>query len=226
MAYNCIIVDDEKRAHAVLENYISRIGDLQLQGNAFNAVQAKNIITAKNIDLVFLDINMPEISGIDLLKTENLTEKIILTTAYSDFALDGFNLDVVDYLLKPIPYPRFEKAIEKFKKLMDANASDLFIHLKCDGIKKKFLYKDILYFQSIGNYVKIVTSDKMYMTILTMAELETQIAHQYFIRIHKSYMVPAHIIKQNNDVQKININEVVIPIGRTYKNVVMEILSS
>jgi two-component system, LytTR family, response regulator len=223
---NCIIVDDEPNAHAVLVNYISRNAELNLIAQAYSAVEAKLLFEAHNIDLIFLDINMPELSGIDYLKSGNIEAQVILTTAYSEYALDGFNLGVADYLLKPIPYPRFETAIEKAKTFIENNKKELFIHFKIDGIKKKFFYAEILYFQSLGNYVKIVTANKSYLIILTLLELEKQLTHNYFIRIHKSYIVPVNAINEKTHLSKILIGNTEIPVGRTFKEAVLSILTS
>jgi two-component system, LytTR family, response regulator len=223
---NCLIVDDEPNAHAVLINYIDRNSKLKLIAQAYSAIEADLLLRDNNIDLIFLDINMPEMTGIEYLKTKQNDAQIILTTAYSDYALDGFNFGVVDYLLKPIPFPRFEQAIEKAKILIEKNKVELFIHFKIDGIKKKFLYSDIIYFQSLGNYVKIVTTSKNYLVIMTLLELEKQLQNNYFVRIHKSYIVPRHIIVEKTHLQKISIAELQIPVGRTYKDIVLEILSN
>jgi two-component system, LytTR family, response regulator len=223
---NCIIVDDEPNAHAVLVNYINRHDALNLVAQAYSAIEAKTLFEDHNIDLIFLDINMPELSGIEYLKSEQIQAQVILTTAYSEFALDGFDLGVADYLLKPIPYPRFEQAIEKTKNLMERNKKEKFIHFKIEGIKKKFLYSEILYFQSLGNYIKIVTPVKSFLLIGTLLELEKELTHNYFVRIHKSFIVPRHTITQKNHLLKINIGTTEIPVGRTYKDIVMEILAN
>ncbi len=225
--YNCLIVDDEAAAHEVLKNYIARLKHLQLCAQAYDAIEAGEIIKAQEIDIIFLDINMPEISGLEFIVTLKDPPKIILTTAYSEFALDAFDLGVVDYLVKPIPFNRFLKCIHKILPTANENQKiidEQSIELKIDGLTKVMHYKDILYFQSLGNYVKIVMISKSYLTILTMQELEKKLPSKLFIRVHKSYIVSIAELKNHVGFQHVTVDGQTIPIGRSYKVVVQKLM--
>jgi two-component system, LytTR family, response regulator len=226
--YNCLIVDDEDAAHEVLKNYIARLKYLHVAAQAYDAIEAGEIIKQQEIDIVFLDINMPEISGLEFIVTLKNPPKIILTTAYSEFALDAYDLGVVDYLVKPIPFNRFLKCMHKIlpadNKIPTTHTEEKSIELKVDGMNKVIQYSDVLYFQALGNYIKIVTVSKSYLTILTMQELEKKLASKIFIRVHKSFIVPTLKLKQHIGFQKIVIANQEIPIGRSYKVVVQKMV--
>jgi two-component system, LytTR family, response regulator len=225
--YNCLIVDDEEAAHEVLKNYIARQKYLQLSAQAFDAIEAGELIRQQKIDIVFLDINMPEISGLEFIVTLKDTPKIILTTAYSEYALDAYDLGVVDYLVKPIPFNRFLKCIHKILTVANENQKTIdeqSIELKIDGVAKTLEYNDILYFQSLGNYIKIITASKNYLTILTMQELEKKLTSKIFVRVHKSFIVPIAQLKNHIGFQNVTIANQVIPIGRSYKVVVQKLI--
>jgi two-component system, LytTR family, response regulator len=226
--YNCLIVDDEAAAHEVLKNYIARLKHLHVAAQAYDAVEASEVIKLQEIDIVFLDINMPEISGLELIVTLKNPPKIILTTAYSEFALDAYDLGVVDYLVKPIPFNRFLKCMHKIlpthNEVPSNIAEEKSIELKIDGANKVIQYCDVLYFQALGNYIKIVTASKSYLTILTMQELEKNLSSKIFVRVHKSFIVPTFHLKQHIGLQKIVIAKQEIPIGRSYKMVVQKMV--
>jgi two-component system, LytTR family, response regulator len=225
--YNCLIVDDEAAAHEVLKNYIARLKHLKLAAQAYDAIEAGEVIKAQEIDIVFLDINMPEISGLEFIVTLKDAPKIILTTAYSEYALDAFDLGVVDYLVKPIPFNRFLKCIHKIlptENETSKNVDEQSIELKIDGVNKIIQYSDILYFQSLGNYIKIVIGNKSFLTILTMQELEKKLSSKIFVRVHKSFIVPMVQLKNHIAFQNITIASQIIPIGRSYKVVVQKLV--
>jgi two-component system, LytTR family, response regulator len=225
--YNCLIVDDEAAAHEVLKNYIARLKHLHLSAQAYDAIEAEEIIKAQEIDIVFLDINMPEISGLEFIVTLKDAPKIILTTAYSEFALDAYDLGVVDYLVKPIPFNRFLKCIHKILPTENENQKTIdeqSIELKIDGAAKTIQYSDVMYFQSLGNYIKIVTASKSYLTILTMQELEKKLTSKIFVRVHKSFIVPIVQLKNHMAFQNVTIANQTIPIGRSYKVVVQKLV--
>jgi two-component system, LytTR family, response regulator len=226
--YNCLIVDDEEAAHEVLKNYIARLKYLHVAAQAYDAIEAGEIIKQQEIDIVFLDINMPEISGLEFIVTLKNPPKIILTTAYSEFALDAYDLGVVDYLVKPIPFNRFLKCMHKIlpadNKIPTTHTEEKSIELKIDGMNKVIQYSDVLYFQALGNYIKIVTVSKSYLTILTMQELEKKLASKIFVRVHKSFIVPTLKLQQHIGFQKILIANQEIPIGRSYKVVVQKMV--
>lgn len=229
MKLKCIIVDDEPLAHGVLEKYISRINSLELIGKCNNAVEAINFIHNNPVDLIFLDINMPELSGIDMLKSLQRQPKIIITTAYSEFALDGYEFGVSDYLLKPIKFDRFLKSvnrvIESLPKTSSSNEpnnefqneKENFIFLKQDQSVFKVSYSNILYFEALGNYLQVYTTSQKIIVRETMAEMEAKLPMDIFIRIHKSTIV------NFTRIEKFINNQVFIagkefPVGTLYKN--------
>jgi two-component system, LytTR family, response regulator len=226
--YNCLIVDDEEAAHEVLKNYIARLKHLHVEAQAYDAIEAGEIIKKQEIDIVFLDINMPEISGLEFIVTLKNSPKIILTTAYSEYALDAYDLGVVDYLVKPIPYNRFLKCMHKIlpteNEVSNISTEEKSIELKINGANKVIQYSDVLYFQALGNYIKIITASKSYLTILTMQELEKKLPTKIFVRVHKSFIVPTFYLKQHIGLQKIMIAKQEIPIGRSYKVVVQKMI--
>lgn len=225
--YNCLIVDDEAAAHEVLKNYIARLKYLQLHAQAYDAVEAEEIIKTQQIDIVFLDINMPEISGLEFLVTLKNTPKIILTTAYSEYALDAYDLGVVDYLVKPIPFNRFLKCLHKILPAQNETPKikeKQTIDLKIDGHTKTIDYSTVLYFQALGNYIKIVTEKKNFLTILTMHELEKKLDTTKFVRVHKSFIVPTEQLKNHIAFQNVIITNQRIPIGRSFKVVVQKLI--
>jgi DNA-binding LytR/AlgR family response regulator len=231
MKIKCLIVDDETGAHAVLENYISRLDHIELVGNAYNAIEANQWLMKEKIDILFLDINMPEITGLEFLQTLKDIPNVILTTAYSEFALDAYDLGVMDYLLKPIPFPRFLKAINKIGNAIEPKEvakknEETFIDLKVDGFLKRFDFEHVLFFQGMGNYVKIITKEKSYMSIMTMSSLEQQVCGASFIRVHKSYIVNTQLVREKGDRDKIDAGKTEIPIGRSYKLLLTSFLNS
>lgn len=223
----CIIVDDEPAAHYVLVNYISQNPQLELTHQCYNAIETLNILRSNSVDLMFLDIDMPEISGLELLQTLKIIPRTILTTAYSEFALESYEYGVIDYLLKPIYYPRFVKSIERFLALDPVekqNAASGNISVKVDGIIVELPAEDIIYAQSYGNYVKIFTSDKSYLASITTNQLESLLPQDQFVRVHKSYIVAVGKIAQ---VERDNIilNNEKIPVGITYRRNLSRFLS-
>jgi DNA-binding LytR/AlgR family response regulator len=225
MKLKCLIVDDEPAAHLVLENYIGKLDQLELVGNAYNAIEGSKFIMSHEIDVVFLDINMPEISGLEFIQTMKNQPSIILTTAYSEYALNAFDLGVIDYLVKPIPLARFLKAINKLTSNgIQSNepsekhaVSKYSIQFRVDGAMQEFKYADILFFQGLGNYIKIITAEKSYLTILTMTDLELQLDESNFMRIHKSYIINTRHLDKTIPKEFVFIGKNTIPIGRSYK---------
>lgn len=223
----CIIVDDEPAAHYVLTNYIRQNPELELVHQCYNGIEAMNYIRENPVDLMFLDIDMPEITGLELLKILPSQPKTILTTAYSEFALESYDYGVIDYLLKPIYFPRFLKSIERFfsfyaeKKTM---VSNLFITIKADGGLIDLDVRKILFAQSYGNYVKIFTLGKTYLASMTTNELEANLPEGQFLRVHKSYIVAVDKIEENErDVLVVNGQK--IPVGITYRRELERVLA-
>jgi two-component system response regulator LytT len=223
----CLAVDDEAYASDIIATFINKTPFLELVGTTTNAFEALSMVQDGKVDLVFLDIQMPELTGIQFLKICGNKCKVILTTAYPEYALDGFDLDVVDYLLKPISYERFYKAAEKAQQIISpaqyeivatpAITSD-FIFIKGDT-KNKFIkvnYNEILYIEGLKNYVSVYTATQRIVTYQALRELEIQLPHPPFYRVHKSYIVSLEKIKMI-DGNTLFIHDQSIPIGETYK---------
>ncbi|MEO9965247.1 MAG: LytTR family DNA-binding domain-containing protein [Reichenbachiella sp.] len=229
MKLKCIIVDDEPLAIEVIESYVDRIESLELVGKFRNAVKAFDFIqSAEAVDLIFLDIQMPKLTGIEFLKTLQHPPKVIFTTAYREYALEGFELEVMDYLLKPISFDRFMKAVSKVisqtigsEAEVSANKDgDDFIFFKCDKKNIKVSLKEILYIESIKDYVKIKTNDKEVVTHQKISVLETKLPVANFIRVHRSFIVNIPKI-ESYSASEVELNDESIPIGRNYKQDVM-----
>lgn len=223
MILKCLIVDDEPLAHPLLENYIGKLSFLEKIGNAYNAVDALSIIRSQNPDLVFLDINMPELSGLEMIKTLNVKPNIILTTAFSNHAIDAFDLGVNDYLLKPISFERFLKSVNRVYDMFSGMAqipepktkSDA-IYIKDGNQNIKLHFEKILYLMAFGNFVKIFTENKTYLSSNTMKNMEQVLPENQFIRVHKSYIVnKAKIDKTEGNL--VYVSQEKIPIGNNYK---------
>ncbi|OXA78552.1 two component transcriptional regulator, LytTR family [Flavobacterium aquidurense] len=217
----CIIVDDEPAAHYVLANYIKQNPQLELVFQGYNGIEAMDYLRENHVDLMFLDINMPEISGMELLKIIPTHPKTILTTAYSEFALESYDYGVIDYLLKPIYFPRFLKAVDRFFSTENAKAKEEevavnSISVKVDGYFMDIELDQLLFAQSFGNYVKLHTIKRTYLASITTSELEKCLPEKSFMRIHKSYIVALDKIDVTEKDFVIIKNEK-LPIGITYK---------
>ncbi|MEN2398813.1 LytTR family DNA-binding domain-containing protein [Flavobacterium sp. MC2016-06] len=217
----CIIVDDEPAAHYVLANYIKQNPQLELVFQGYNGIEAMDYLRENKVDLMFLDINMPEISGMELLKILQTHPKTILTTAYSEFALESYDYGVIDYLLKPIYFPRFLKAVDRFfsmenttTKSEEAVANS--VSVKVDGYFIEIELDKLLFAQSFGNYVKLHTTKRTYLASITTSELEKCLPEKNFMRIHKSYIVALDKIEETEKDFVIIKNEK-LPVGITYK---------
>ena len=222
----CIIVDDEPAAHYVLANYIKQNPQLELVFQAYNGIEAMDYLRENKVDLMFLDINMPEISGMELLKIIPNHPKTILTTAYSEFALESYDYGVIDYLLKPIYFPRFLKAVERFFaiEITKSEPEEVIVNsisVKIDGYLIDIELDQLLYAQSFGNYVKLHTIKKTYLASITTSELEKCLPEKNFIRIHKSYIVAIDKI-DDADKDFVFIKKEKLPIGITYKRELMD----
>ena len=223
-AIRCLIIEDEPLAQNVLKKYIEELPSLELVSVCNDALEAQGIIQSKNIQLIFLDINLPKLSGINFLKTLPQPPPVIFTTAYSEFAVEGFELDAIDYLLKPFSFERFLKAVNKASAKTgqainvageEKNAGD-FIFLKADKKVYKIDLEDILYAEATGDYVKVVTKDGQYMANVTLKKLLEELPAHAFIRVHKSFIISASKIKffEGNYVKVGNTD---IPIGAAYR---------
>lgn len=223
MILKCIIVDDERHAIDILIAHIAKIPQLEIKLATTNPVEAYTYIQSNHIDLIFLDIQMPELTGLQLLSLLNEKTKVILTTAYREYALDGYEHNVVDYLLKPVLFPRFLKAVSRIISNENETVDTLktekeFIFVKT-GIRNKLVkvdFEKILYVESMGNYINFVLEDSKVTTLMTLKEVEKELPKNQFIRIHQSYVVAKKNIlgREGNQILIQNRN---LPIGETYK---------
>jgi DNA-binding LytR/AlgR family response regulator len=227
----CIIVDDEPLAIEIMESYVAKVDQLKLEGTFRNAVSAFTFLQTHPVDLIFLDIQMPKLSGIDFLKTLKNPPKVIFTTAFRDYALDGFELEVADYLLKPIPFDRFLKAVAKVlhhPAVQNANSakvevSDNYVYFKVDKKMIKTKMSEILYIESVKDYVKVKTGEKEIVTQQKISYLEESLPKEQFLRIHRSFIVNRERIDAYSATD-VEIGKIHVPIGRNYKNDVMKVL--
>jgi DNA-binding LytR/AlgR family response regulator len=221
-------VDDEPIAQQILENYISRIESLQIIGKCSNAFEALNVLHKDQIDILFLDIKMPSLSGLEMLKTLNQAPKVILTTAFSEFGVESYEYGITDYLLKPIAFDRFLKAINKIlvpaKAVLSNEQSPekpssepSFIFFKANKKIHKYYLSDILYIEGSGNYIKVHTqNDKPLIVLDKLTELLEKLPQKQFIRVHKSYIVNISYV-QNIEGNVLKIKDTVIPISATFR---------
>lgn len=230
MLINCVIIDDEPLARKGLKEYIVDIDFMDLVGEFDNPLKASELLTSGNVQLLFLDIQMPKITGIDFFKSLRHAPPVIFTTAYPQYALDGFDLNALDYLVKPISFERFLKAALRAKEYYeirkhneDASPGKKEDHffIKSDNKLIKIFFDEILYVEALQNYVTIHTSDKKYITYLTFKSVEEYLPADRFIKTHKSYIVSASKIDsiEGNDIR---IGHHHIPISRNEKEEVME----
>lgn len=232
MILNCVTIDDEPLAREGISNYIREIDFLRMVGSGSNPVELIQLLDDQPVDLVFLDIQMPIMNGIDYLKMAQNPPMIIITTAYPSYALEGFQLDVLDYLLKPITFNRFFKAVNKAKnyaQLQMASSTDGnpgtevedYFFIKCENKYEKIFFADILFIQAMQNYVIIHTSKGRYITLLYLKNVEQYLEDQAFMRVHKSYIVAIPKIEaiDNNELL---IKDHRIPISRNYKERVLK----
>jgi two-component system, LytTR family, response regulator len=231
----CLIVDDEPLALHILEDYISKIPFLHLVKSTTNPIEALTIVQDKCADLVFLDVQMPELTGIQFLKIANGKAKVILTTAYPQYALEGYELDVIDYLLKPIAFDRFFKAVQKAQAVLQPAAAEAakpataepekpqqdflsdFIFVKTEHKIQKVYLNDILFIEGLKDYISIFTKAERIITLQNMKKMEDALPPRHFIRVHKSYIVSINKI-DSIERSRIFIGDKVIPVGDTYRD--------
>ena len=224
-----IIVDDEPLALKVLENYIDQLPEVELVAKCENAIEANNVLQNEDVDLICLDIKMPQISGIDFLKSLKNPPMVIFTTAFSNYALESYNLDVVDYLLKPISFDRFMKAINKVSERMnhdhDYSEADDYFYVKADKKLMKVKYDDIIYIEGLKDYVILRNVNSRVITLQTMKSLEEKLPSKMFKRVHRSYIVNVEKINSimGNMIEVMDKGkEKLIPIGKNYKDELMK----
>ncbi|MDO1449733.1 LytTR family DNA-binding domain-containing protein [Rhodocytophaga aerolata] len=231
MKLNCVIVDDEPLASEGLVKYVEVVDYLALAATAQNPVELNNILEHKVVDLILLDIQMPYMTGIEFLKMKTGLPMVILTTAYPDYAIESFGLDVIDYLLKPITFNRFFKATNKAKEYyglknqpagrQSAPTEPGYLFIKCENKYEKIWIEDILFVQALQNYVIIVTGKGKYMTLLPLKTVEEQLSANLFVRVHKSYLVSISKIESIEN-SEIIIQNHQVPLSRNFKELVIE----
>jgi len=231
-----MIVDDEVPAAKVIDRYIRQIPGMEVAAICKNAMEAIQLLNSTTIDLVFLDIQMPGITGLELVKTLNHSVPVILTTAYRDYAVEGFELNVLDYLVKPISFERFFKAIGKVYQtgnlpvntpaswqenpghgIMEFKSFDeMYLYVRVDKKMKRVWLRDIVYIESMGDYVKIFTNQEMIITYLKIGYLEKKLPQEHFLRIHRSYLIAPNQVSAFT-TNTLEIGQKTLPIGGSYK---------
>jgi len=232
--YNCIIVEDEPLAAEVLEDYIRQVPFLQLKGICGDAIYAMEMMQAEKIDLIFLDIHLPKLKGLDFIKTLKHPPHIIITSAYNEYALQGYEYNVIDYLLKPVEFSRFLMAVNKLRPTQESTAipsshgtvaerPSLFFNVSKK--KVKIFLDEILYIESLKEYIRIVTKGKTILTKFQLGQIEEILAKNNFLRIHRSFIVSKDKIEAFTATD-VEINGKQIPVGRSYKELVQSVLDN
>ena len=249
---NCLIVDDEPLAQEVLAAHIGKIPNLHLVGQCNNAIEAFEALHKNNIDLLFLDINMPVMTGLSFLRSLKDPPAVILTTAYTEYAMEGYELDVIDYLLKPIPFDRFLKAVKKavaklqsngkqFQNITDEYVTNIniakpneasitekqYFFIKADGKLVKVNYADIKYIEGMKDYLKIHTGNSMLVTHSTMKAMEEQLPSDKFMRVHKSYIIALNAIKAiEGNIIFLDKEKSEVPLGSSFKEALLSVVAT
>jgi DNA-binding LytR/AlgR family response regulator len=225
MILQCMIIDDEPLARKGLKEYMADTGFLQLAGEYENAVKASGALAAEKPDLLFLDIQMPKMNGVDFLRSLPHPPMVIFTTAHSEYALQAFELNVIDYLVKPVSFDRFLKAVMKARDFAGyrsaKSASENYFFIKCDNKIEKVAFADILYIEALQNYVAVYTPQRKLITYLTFKAIEDYLPEEQFIKVHKSYIVSVSKI-DSIDGQDVFIGQQQVPISRGLKEEVMK----
>lgn len=230
MSLNCVIVDDEYLAIQVLEEYARQNGELTVSATFIKPQEALAYLQSNKVDVLFLDIQMPQWDGFDLLKQLPAPPLVVFTTARHDYAVKAFDLEVLDYLVKPIPYERFEQAVKRADEytrlkniVMKENATPLdYLMIKADYRTYKIPLNQIEYIEGLSEYLKIHTEGKTYITLLALKDLIEQLPAGQFVRIHKSFIVPMAQIQSYNHSQIILAKGKALPVGRAYKEEFVE----
>ncbi len=229
----CLLVDDESPAIDLLKNHITMLNGLEIIASCYSAVEAFEVIKREKIDLLFLDIEMPVLMGLDFLKSLKNPPKVIITTAYREYALDGYDLDIVDYLLKPISFDRFVKSIDRYYERIQPPqttptkeaSSNKFFYVNINKKHIKIVYNDILYIESLKDYVRIHTVNQRLVVKSNIGKIEDQLPSTLFLRTHRSYIVA--IDKITAFTQKdVEIRDIEIPIGSSHSTKVISLLSN
>jgi len=232
MKLRCLLIDDEPPALKVLESHMSQINGLEIVGLCRNAIEALDVLHQRPVDVLFLDIKMPKLLGTDFLRNLSHPPKVIFVTAYRDYAIESYELDAVDYLVKPVSFERFVKAVTKLKRMTAADKDvqtvdyspnpGAFVYLKVDKNMQKVFVNEILYIESWKDYVKLfITGDKTILVKQPISSMENLLSAHRFVRVHRSYIVSIDKISGYNGLF-VQMNKTEIPIGRLYKQAVME----
>ncbi|MEO7978739.1 LytTR family DNA-binding domain-containing protein [Flavobacterium sp.] len=233
MKIKCVLIDDEPLAIKVLQNYFNNFSDFEVVAAFNNSLEALDFINNTTVDAVFLDINMPLMTGFELISLIENKTKVVITTAFREFAAESYDLDVLDYLVKPIPLPRFIKCINKITTEYNLKNNikvenlkiDSHIFIKVDKKMMKINIEEILFVEGMKEYIKVVTSDKTYITHKSLTSLSEELPNDKFLRIHKSYVIALNKVK-SIEGNRIQIASYTIPIGRNYskevKNKILE----
>jgi len=232
MKLNCLVVDDEQLARELLAEYISKVPFLELKGLVKNPVEVAEILEQETIDIIFLDIQMPDITGIDLLKTLTHKPVVIFTTAYSEYALEGYELDVLDYLVKPFSFERFLKAVNKATEIIKLKqgsghsiSDQEYITINADHKIYRVKLDDILYIEGLREYISYYTSGKRIITLASLKNLEETLPADKFLRVHKSYIVPVNkVVAIEGNMLDIGVKK--IPVGRSYREKVFKVFTA
>jgi len=231
----CIIIDDEPLAIALIEDHVSKFSNLEIVATCHNAIEGFEVLKSQQVDLIFLDIQMPMLTGIEFLKSLNNPPKVIFTTAYREYAIESYELEVVDYLLKPISFDRFFKAVNKYFKSIESktiiiptesklDATTNHIYVNMNKKHHKILFADILYAESLKDYVRIHTVNAKIITKEKISDFEKKLP-PFFLRTHRSYIINTKKITAYT-AQDVEIGDLEIPIGISYKHSVFEVLKN
>ena len=234
--YKCLIIDDEPIAIRVIKNHLGSFKNFHIVGECGNAFEAMEVLAHSSVDLIFLDIQMPQITGMDFLKSLDHPPKVIFTTAYRDYAVEAFELEVIDYLLKPISLVRFSKAINRFYQQQSEYFATLankettapkhdYLFLKADKKWHKIVFDEIIYLESLGDYLTVHTQNGKITTKERISHLNEQLPSELFIRVHRSYIISRSKITALLPGQ-VELGELKIPIGRSYKEIVGKLLTN
>ncbi|MEY4538795.1 MAG: hypothetical protein RLZZ306_552 [Bacteroidota bacterium] len=221
----CIVLEDEEPAQNLMRNYINRIPEIELIEVFDNALDASDFLETNSVDLIFTDIEMPRLTGLDFLRMLSPRPYVIIITAYPNFALEGFDLDVIDYLKKPVSFDRFQKSIDKLMRVASNNTPDNVLvetamYVKESGKMVKIEFEDITYVEGLGDYVKIITRERSIITLSTMNKIGETLPTTNFVRVHKSFIININKINSIDSANSLVIlnNKTSITLGRTFKS--------
>jgi two-component system, LytTR family, response regulator len=226
--YTCIIIEDEPLALEKTKDFVNKVPFLNLSATFDNALNGLTYLNNNKVDVLFLDINMDELSGIELLESSKITSQVIITTAYQEYALKGYELHITDYLLKPFTFNRFLQAVNKAQENLSQRIAEKqldFVFVKTENRLEKIMISDILYIEGMRDYLRIHTSNKKIMTLQSFSEMEQLIPAHLVCRVHKSYMVAINKI-ESIERSRIKIADQLIPVSETYKEAFLQLINS